>query len=88
MSDEGEGIVDAFGVAQERRVHPVSKGGWEDAKHVEGAIGFRRVDGQRLYKGPGTAGMGATPRLKSTGGGTVNKASPGAFKVRKRTLKG
>ncbi len=86
MSDEG--IVDAFGVAQESKRHPVSKGGWEDAKPIDGSIGFRRVDGQRLYKGPGTAGMGATPRLKDTGGGTVNKASPGGFKVRKRTLKG
>ena len=86
MSDEG--IVSAFGVAQERKEHPAIKSAYEDAKHIEGSIGFRRVDGQRLYKGPGTAGMGATPRLKSTGGGSVNKSSPGTFKVRKRTAKG
>jgi len=77
-----------FGVSQERKDHPAIKSSYEDAKHLPGTIGFNRVDGQRLYKGGGEQAMGATPRLKDTGGGKVNTAKAGSFKVRKRTLKG
>ena len=48
------------------------------------------VDRQRIYKGDGAQvrAMGATPRLKNTGGATLNKSRAGSFAVRKRTLKG
>jgi hypothetical protein len=85
----GEGVVDAFGVAQERKDHPAIKAGREEDAVRDDAIGFRRVDGQRLFKGVGgSLSMGAKPRFKNTGGGSVNKAQGGGFKVRKRTAKG
>lgn len=77
-----------LGVESERKEHPAIKSGKEELGDTPGSIGFAKVDGQRLYKGPGTGGMGTTPRLKNTGGAAVNKTSPGSFKVRKRTLKG
>jgi hypothetical protein len=46
------------------------------------------IDRQRIYQGTGgDIGMGAKPRAKATGGVTVNKARPGAFAVRQRTLR-
>jgi hypothetical protein len=77
-----------FGVGAERKQHPAIKASTDDMKpRSDGAIGFARVDGQRLYKGlGGNISMGATPRLKNTGGGSVNKKSPGSFKGRRRTL--
>ena len=64
-----------FGVRAKRDEHPVRP---------------PPVDRQRIYTGEGgqNRAMGATARLKNTGGGSVNKASGGTFKVRKRTLKG
>jgi hypothetical protein len=62
-----------FGVRAKRDEHPVRP---------------PPVDRQRIYTGPGTGGMGTTPRFKNTGGASLNKASPGGFKVRKRTAKG
>lgn len=64
-----------FGVRAKRDEHPVRP---------------PPIDRQRIYTGDGgqTRAMGATPRFKNTGGGSANKAAPGTFKVRKRTLKG
>lgn len=42
------------------------------------------IDRQRLYHGPGSAGMGGTRRLKNAGGGNVNAARANGFKIRKR----
>ena len=71
-SDADYGI---FGVRAKRDEHPVRP---------------PPVDRQRIYTGDGSQvrAMGATPRLKNTGGTAVNSASPGGFKGRKRTLKG
>lgn len=77
-----------FGVEQERKEHPAIRSGKEEMGDTEGAIGFRKVDAQRLYKGGGQQAMGATPRFKNTGGASLNKTGPGGFKIRKRTTKG
>ena len=58
------------------------------AKRDEHPVRPPPVDRQRIYKGIGAGPMGATPRLKNTGGAALNTARPGSFKVRKRTLKG
>ena len=62
-----------FGVRAKRDEHPVRP---------------PPIDRQRIYTGGGVQAMGATPRLKNTGGAKVNTSTPSAFKVRKRTLKG
>lgn len=74
-----------FGVEAERKEHPAIKSGKEDLREVPGAIGASnaRIDGQRLYKGLGTAGMGVTRRTMA-GGGNLNKTAVGSFKIRKR----
>lgn len=77
-----------FGVEAERKAHPAIRAAREDLADVPGAIGAAKVDGQRLYKGPGSGGMGATRRTKSGNGSSVNRASVSSFKVRKRTAKG
>jgi hypothetical protein len=87
-----------FGVESERKAHSAIKSGKEEQGDVAGAIGFAKVDGQRLFKGLGSAGMGTTSRAKNAGstslnksnaGSTsLNKSNAGSFKVRKRTAKG
>lgn len=77
-----------LGVESERKAHPAIKSGKEEQGDVAGSIGFAKVDGQRLFKGLGAAGMGATPRTKNAGSTSLNKAGAGSFKVRKRTTKG
>jgi hypothetical protein len=80
----------AYGVVAERKEHSAIKSGKKELSgHVEGSLGpqAERVDGQRLYKGLGTAGMGTKPRSKSDGGPGVNRAVAGSFKIRKRKVK-
>ncbi len=79
-------VTEVFGVEAERKEHPAIKSGKEDLGQVPGAIGASnaRVDGQRLYKGLGIAGMGVTRRTMAGGGGNLNKTAVGSFKVRKR----
>ena len=79
-------MSDVFGVGAERKEHSAIKSGKEDLGAVPGAIGAAnaRVDGQRLYKGLGSAGMGVKSRTKAGSGSSVNHASPGGFKIRKR----
>jgi hypothetical protein len=58
------------------------------AKRDDQPVRPAMLDRQRIYTGPGTAGMGTTPRFKNSGGASLNKTGAGSFKVRKRTLKG
>ncbi len=82
MSDYG-----IFGVDAERKEHPAIKSGKKELGDTSSPINAYKVDGQRLYKGPGTAGMDTTPRKRSgTAGGTSRPVT--GFRVRKRTLKG
>ncbi len=76
-----------FGVDAERKEHPAIKSGKKELGDTSSPINAYKVDGQRLYKGPGTGGMGSTPRKQS---GTVGATSHpvAGFRVRKRTLKG
>ena len=79
----------AFGVVAQRKEHSAIKSGKKDLSgNVEGSLGPKaeRVDGQRLYLGPGSGGMGATPRNKAATN-TVNRAKTGSFKIRKRSVK-
>ncbi len=81
----------AYGVVAERKEHSAIKSGKKELSgNVEGSLGptAERIDGQRLYKGLGTAGMGTKPRTKADGGPGVNRATAGTFKVRKRMVKG
>lgn len=73
-----------YGVEALRDAHPAIKGGKEEHKEVPGSLGTIKHDAQRLFHGPGTGGMGSTSRFKNAGGGNVNKATAGSFKVRKR----
>jgi len=79
-------MSDVFGVEAERKEHSAIKSGKEDLGTVPGAIGAAnaRVDGQRLYKGLGTAGMGVTRRTQGGTSRNVNKTAVGSFKIRKR----
>ncbi len=83
MSDYG-----IFGVDAERKEHPAIKSGKKELGDTSSPINAYKVDGQRLYKGPGTGGMGNTPRKRSGGGGDTNTRPVTGFRVRKRTLKG
>jgi len=78
----------------EAQKHDIRKAPDEDygifgvkAKRDETPVVTAPVDRQRLYTGiGGPLSMGAKPRFKNTGGGSVNKSSAGSFKVRRRTL--
>jgi hypothetical protein len=69
-----------FGVQATEKYHPVEQ---------EDKVGLERIDAQRMFLGgSGNQAMGAKPRQFKTGGASINRAKPGGFKVRKRTLKG
>lgn len=75
-----EGNYGMFGVESERKEHPAIS---------EEKVGFAKIDGQRLFKsGLGNQAMNAVARSgKRSGMGlTANRAKPGGFKVRRRTL--
>lgn len=79
----------AYGVDAQRKEHSAIKSGKKELGTVPGAIGpaNARVDGQRLFLGPGSGGMGTTKRTMSGSGANVNRASPSGFKIRKRSVK-
>jgi hypothetical protein len=79
----------AYGVDAERKEHGAIKSGKKELGTVPGAIGAAnaRVDGQRLFKGPGSGGMGVTSRTMAGSGASVNRAKAGSFKIRKRSVK-
>ena len=81
--------LSAFGVTPERKEHAAIKSGKKELGKVPGAVGDAnaRIDGQRLFLGRGSGGMGAAPRVKSDQGPGVNRGSITAFKVRKRSVK-
>jgi hypothetical protein len=80
-----------FGVDAQRKEHPAIRSGKKELRgNTEGSLGASdaRVDGQRLYLGPGSGGMGGTRRVHNGGGPTATRVAPTSFRVRKRTLKG
>jgi hypothetical protein len=80
----------AYGVEAQRKEHSAIRSGKKELSgNVEGSLGPKaeRVDGQRLYMGLGTAGMGTKPRSKADAGPGVNRAKAGSFKIRKRSVK-
>ena len=76
-----------FGVDPERKEHPAIKSGKKELGDTSSSINTYKVDGQRLFKGPGSGGMGGTYRAKANGTST-NRQPVTSFRVRKRTLKG
>ena len=81
-------MTSIFGVEPERKEHPAIKSGKKELGDAPGhPLNAFKVDGQRLFKGPGSGGMGGTLRKKGDTGGAT-RAPVGSFRIRKRALKG